>query len=94
MVSVLGLPWAVGFQPVQQLGGSGVALAAPEEAPAPAPPAAGPDIDVKIDGGTERHFISLDNPVILAAGGIALLLVIVLIAMAARGGGTTIIREK
>jgi hypothetical protein len=89
---MLGLPCAAHFVPTAWPGTAAVALAAPQDAPAP--PAGGPDIDVKIDGGTERHFISLDNPVVLAAGGIGLLLLIVLIAMAMRGNGTTIIREK
>ena len=74
------------------------AIAAPEDAPpAPAPPAqapAAPNIDVKIDGGGEKHVVWFVNPVVLAAAGIGLIVVIAIIALASRGGGTTIIREK
>ena len=69
----------------------GVAIAAPENAPAP--PAA-PNIDVKIDGGGEKHVVWFVNPMVLAAAGVGLIVVIAIIAMASRGGGTTIIREK
>jgi hypothetical protein len=65
---------------------------AQDDAPKAAP--AAPDIDVKIDGGGERHVVWFTNPMVLAAAGIGLIVVIAIIAMASRGGGTTIIREK
>jgi hypothetical protein len=76
----------------------GIAVAAPEDAPAPpaAAPAqpAAPDIHVTVDNPGEKRILVFANPWVLAIAGVGLLFAIVLIAMATRGGGTTIVRER
>ena len=92
LVCALSLASTAAFQPAGSSDTHGVAVAfaaAPDDAPA-----APPKIDVNINGGSEKHFISFDNPLVLGAAVVGVLLLVVLIAMAARGGGTTIIREK
>ena len=94
LLAFLALLWTGAAVPAFVLSAPDTAVAQQQpqqDAPAAAP--AAPDIDVKIDGGGEKHVVWFANPMVLAAAGIGLIVVIAIIAMASRGGGTTIVER-